>query len=129
MDARSIKVLLVEDSVVLAERLAEDIAEHAEFDLIGVVDNEMAALQAIKRGRVDVVLLDLQLKSGSGFGVLRGINALPRRPQVIILTNHDLPEYHSAAVRLGVTEFLDKARAVHRLPGTLREMVQALATD
>ena len=125
----SISVLLVEDSAVLAERLSEVISQHPEFDLMDVVDSEAAALLAIKRRRVDVMVLDLQLRTGSGFGVLRGMMGMARRPQVIVLTNHDLAEYHTTALNFGVTEFLDKARAFHRLPSVLREMARTFAQD
>lgn len=132
VDARamhSIRVMLVEDSAVLAERLCEVLLQHPEFDLVNVVDSEADALLAIKRRRIDVVVLDLQLRSGSGFGVLQGLMGMARRPQVIVLTNHDLAEYHTAALNYGVTEFLDKARAFHRLPTVLHEMARSFARD
>jgi hypothetical protein len=31
-----------------------------------------------------------------------------RKPLVVVLTNHDSPEYQAAALDLGVAEFLDK---------------------
>ena len=44
---RSLSVLLVEDSKVLAERLSEMLAGIAGLDLTAVVDTEAAALGAI----------------------------------------------------------------------------------
>jgi DNA-binding NarL/FixJ family response regulator len=126
---QSIKILLVEDSAMLAQRLMEGIAPLPQFEVIGIADTESEALQIIRRRRVDIVLLDLQLKAGTGFGVLRGLATMHRKPLVVVLTNHDLPEYHAAALELGVTEFLDKARAFHRLPAVLREMLHNFRVD
>ena len=115
--------------MVLAERLTESIAQLPAFELIDVVDTEARALQIIQHRPVDIVLLDLQLKQGTGFGVLRTLAQLARRPQVVVLTNHDLPEYHTAALALGVTVFLDKARAFHRLPEILNEFSHSFRPD
>jgi DNA-binding NarL/FixJ family response regulator len=126
---QSIKILLVEDSAVLAQRLIEAIEPLPQFDVIHIADTEAQALHIIRQRRVDIVLLDLQLKDGSGFGVLRGLTHLPRKPFVVVLTNHDLPQYRTAAMQLGVTEFLDKARAFNRLPDVLRETLHSLSVD
>jgi len=69
-----LKVLLVEDSSVLAERMAETITQLPEIDLIKAVASEEAALFEISKRRLDVVPLDLQLKQGTGFGILRRAN-------------------------------------------------------
>jgi DNA-binding NarL/FixJ family response regulator len=105
-----LRVLLVEDSKVLTERLTEAIRQIADVELLDAVD---------------VVILDLHLRQGTGFGVLRGLAAGVARPRVIVLTNYDLPEYKSAAMALGATHFLDKARDYGRLPEILKEMSEA----
>jgi two-component system, OmpR family, response regulator len=121
----ALKVLMVEDSSVLAERMAETLRQFPEIDLIGTMDSEDAALLAIRKRRVDVVLLDLQLKQGSGFGVLRAIESMQRRPCVLVLTNHDSAEHERTAVALGASFFLDKARDFQRLPEILQQIVQS----
>jgi len=120
--SRSLKVLLVEDSKVLTERLSEVINQIADVDLVGAVDNEKEAVLRVKREAVDVMILDLHLKQGTGFGVLRALAKSSLRPNVIILTNYDLPEYKNAALALGATYFLDKARDYDRIPEVLDEI-------
>jgi response regulator of citrate/malate metabolism len=68
MIAHGLKALLVEDSSVLAQRMADLITEILELDLVGVVDSEADALAEIRKRHLDIVLLDLHLKQGSGFG-------------------------------------------------------------
>src|SRR6185312_17138393 len=89
----------VEDSSLLAERLAELIHRLPGIDLIDTVDTEADALDRVANSTPDVLILDLHLRDGSGFGVLR---SLPRvkgkvRPRVIILTNFGLAEYRREA--------------------------------
>jgi DNA-binding NarL/FixJ family response regulator len=123
MTVHAIKLLLVEDSSVLATNLAETMTEIPEIDLIKSVDSESSALAEFRKRRVDVLVLDLQLKQGSGFGILRALAAMNQTPCVIVLTNHDSAAYAQEAVSLGARYFLDKARDFQRLPDILREIV------
>lgn len=116
----SMRVLLVEDSGVLAARITELIRRLPHVDLIGAVDTETDALQQVASAAPDVIILDLHLRDGSGFGVLRSLERVAgRRPKIIVLTGFDLPQYRREAESLGVDAFLNKSRDYHRLPGLL----------
>jgi DNA-binding NarL/FixJ family response regulator len=91
------------------------------------VDSERAAVTILRSIRIDVVLLDLHLKQGTGFGVLRATADLPKRAVAVVLTNFALPQYQREASTLGVRYFLDKAREFERIPEVLRELADAAA--
>jgi two-component system, OmpR family, response regulator len=123
MSSRNLSVLLVEDSRVLAERLRETVLSVPGVHLAGTVDSEADAVAALQRHPVDVLLLDLHLRQGTGFGVLRAIPGSPaRKVVVIVLTNYDLAEYRRAAAALGARHFLDKLRDFDRLPILLQQI-------
>jgi two-component system OmpR family response regulator len=127
MGSRNLSVLLVEDSRVLAERLRETLLSVPGVQLAGTVDSEADAVALLQRQPVDVVLLDLHLRQGTGFGVLRAIpNDQVRKTVVIVLTNYDLAEYRRAAAALGARHFLDKLRDFERLPILLQEIGEQL---
>jgi len=126
-NSSSLRVLLAEDSSLLAARLAELIRRLPDVDLIETVDTEADALGRISASRPDVVILDLHLRSGSGFGVLRSLARGGHRPKVVILTNFGLPEYRHEAESFGVEAFLDKSRDYFRLPSLLRGFAKELA--
>jgi two-component system OmpR family response regulator len=127
--SRSLRVLLVEDSSLLAARLTELIRRLPDVDLIGTVETEADALSHISSSVPDVLILDLHLRTGSGFGVLRSLahEKAAQRPKVIILTNFGLPEYRRAAEDFGVEAFLDKSRDYFRLPALLRDFAKERA--
>ena len=117
-----LRVLLVEDSSLLAARLGELIRRLPDVDLIDTVETEAAAVERVNEALPDVLILDLHLRAGSGFGVLRSLaKGGRRRPKVVILTNYGLPEYRREAETFGVEAFLDKSRDYFRLPGLLRD--------
>jgi DNA-binding NarL/FixJ family response regulator len=111
-----LRILIVEDSPIVAERLRESLRELRAIRIIDTIDRETKAIEAIELGGIDVVVLDLRLNRGTGFGVLRALSKLEERPIVIIFTNYDLPEYRRQALALGADYFLDKARDFERLP-------------
>jgi len=123
----SLRVLLAEDSALLAARLTELIRHLPDVELIGTVDCEADALSRVAASTPDVLILDLHLRSGSGFGVLRALTAFGaarRRPKIVILTNFGLPEYRREAEAFGVEAFLDKSRDYFRLPSLLTDFAR-----
>jgi DNA-binding NarL/FixJ family response regulator len=119
---RNLSALIVEDSAILAERLREMIVGVDGLELIDVVDTERAAVRVLWDSQIDVVLLDLRLREGDGFGVLRALAARVKRPIVVVLSNYSLAEYRRTAQALGAQYFLDKAHEMEGLPAILNEI-------
>jgi DNA-binding NarL/FixJ family response regulator len=113
-------VLLVEDSKVLTERLREALSLLDGVDVVGAVDTEATATARAREPGVDVIVLDLQLREGTGFGVLRDLGA--DRPAVVVLTNCVLPEYRRCAKQLGADHFLNKSADYERLADVIGEL-------
>ncbi len=124
----SLRVLLAEDSTLLAARLTELIRRLPDVELVGTVDSEADTLSHIASDTPDVLILDLHLRRGSGFGVLRALCGARaragRRPRIVILTNFGLPEYRREAEAFGVEAFLDKSRDYFRLPSLLTDFAR-----
>jgi DNA-binding NarL/FixJ family response regulator len=109
--APALRVFLVEDSVSVRERLVDFLAEPGEVDIVGHAETEASAVAQLEKDRVDVAIVDLNLKAGSGFGV---IAALRKRhpvppPTIVVLTNYAFPEYEVACRERGADFFFDKS--------------------
>ena len=125
-DARpDLRVLLVEDSPVICGLITEIINEVPGVKVAESVESERAAIEAVGRLDVDVVILDLQLREGTGFGVLRAMRDMPKKPVAVVLTNFALRSYREAAIALGARDFLDKSRDYDRLPAILSEIASS----
>jgi len=116
----TLRVLLVEDSPVLAERLREALVTLENVEVVDAVTDESSAVAVAKTQRVDVIILDLQLKVGTGFGVVQRLGK--DRPTVIVFTNYMLPEYQRLAEALGIEYFLNKSKDYERLPLLIQEL-------
>ena len=125
---KDLQVLLVEDSTVICNLIANIVNNVAGVSVAESVGSEADAIEAVNHGNVDVVILDLQLRTGTGFGVLRAMRKMARRPAVVVLTNFALSTYRESALALVARHFLDKSRDYERLPGILSELAASRAS-
>ena len=123
-----LRVLIVDDNRPVAEMLTELIASPGRIEVIGVADSEAGALEAARRLRPDVMVLDLSLGSGSGTTVIRDVRADPSlaRTRVLVASNHDLPQLRAACAALGADGYFDKVKQLGALTARLEELAAAV---
>jgi len=119
------RVLLVEDSTLTAEQLCEMIRALRPTIICVAVATEDDALRAIDSQPPHIVVLDLLLKQGSGFNVLKKISSMTPKPLVIVMTNYALPQYREYALLTGADYFLDKAVSIDVLPTILESFLRS----
>ena len=107
----SLRVFLVEDSPLVRERLNDFLSEPGRIEMIGFAETEADAVRELLAGPVDVAIVDLNLKEGSGIGVIESVRArhATAPPTIIVLTNYAFPEFESACLRRGADYFFDKS--------------------
>lgn len=88
----TISAYLVEDSPVIQECIRDLVDDVPGLVLAGMADNEPQAVREILALVPDVVILDLFLTEGSGFGVLRHIRLACPDTRVFVLSNLGGPE-------------------------------------
>jgi len=106
-----LRVFLVEDSPSVRDRLIDFLVEPGKVDVIGFADTESDATRQLWAEQVDVAIVDLNLREGTGMGViesLRSGNSAPR-PTVVVLTNYAFPEFEMACRERGADYFFDKS--------------------
>ena len=121
-----LRVVLVEDSPIIRERLIESLTATGHIKVVVQADSESAAVAALAGGGWDAVILDLQLKQGTGLGVLKALaGGRPEGAKVIVLTNYAIPQYRDRSLALGADYFFDKSREYDRVRNVLEEMAAA----
>lgn len=109
---QALRVLVVEDLPRVRALLCELIEETPALKVAAVAETEDEALAQFDSTQPDAVVVDLNLRSGTGLGVIQGIRrkAPNAPPLVIVLTNHALPVLETACLQAGADHFLDKSR-------------------
>jgi len=114
------RILVVEDSRVMQETLASILRGMEHLELVGVVETAHEAIASCLSLRPDGVILDLQLRQGTGLDVLRAIK--PHRPEcrILVFTDHDTKPFETRCLDAGADRFLSKARDHRELLEELR---------
>lgn len=103
MSQNQIKILVVDDDLFLRELYVETLTSEG-YQVESAVDGE-EALNKIKQGGWDLVLLDIIMPKMDGLEVMRAVNASGPLPApnkgVVFLTNLDNPEEIKTALQLG----------------------------
>ena len=102
----SFPVLLVEDKDSLRAMLRH--ALEAQGHSVIEAHDEAEAIQHLQQARPAVVLTDLRLPNGDGFGVLRAAKELDPELQVIVMTAYGSIQDAVTAMREGAMDFLAK---------------------
>jgi two-component system, OmpR family, response regulator len=113
-------IILVENSALLRERLKEMLDEFPKLELRGEYDNAAAAITALRREPVDIILLDIKLNGSIGLDVLRHVKGTHPATKVIVFTNHSDDEFRALYTRLGADYFFSKTHETERLHETLK---------
>ena len=122
--AGALRVVVVEDSRIIRERLAALLADIPNLATVGYATTQDEALAILREGEWEVVILDLQLKEGTGLRVLEELDKTTRREEttIIVYSNFDFPQYRSKAIALGADFFFDKSSEFRRLHEVLTSL-------
>ena len=123
-------VFIADDSAPVAEMLKELVSDPGRIEVIGVADCEEDAIAEIRRLKPDVVVLDLQLKTGSGTCVIRAVRASREfaAVQLIVISNHTSPQLKAGCLDLGANGYFDKVKELAELTTELARLADAKAS-
>lgn len=110
----ALRVLIVDDTRLARQELRTLLAELADVECVGEADDVPAAQQAIAGLRPDLVLLDIQMPSGTGFDVLDGLDSAP---MVVFTTAYD--HYAVRAFEANALDYLVKPVVPERLAAAI----------
>ncbi|MFI9767408.1 response regulator [Streptomyces sp. NPDC052415] len=93
------------------------------IDVVAEAADGEQALEAVRRTRPDLVLMDVRMPGLDGLGATRRIlsgTVVPDPPRVLILTTYDLDRYVYAALTAGASGFLLKDVTPEHLVAAVR---------
>jgi two-component system response regulator YesN len=113
------KVLIVEDETTLSAAYKTILEKHG-FTALTAANGE-EALDTVKQGAPDLILLDMKMPKMNGLDFLRNLQGLFPANKVIVFSNQDDQSEIDEAFRLGANRYLLKSWAA---PGDLVKVVQ-----
>jgi DNA-binding NarL/FixJ family response regulator len=115
------RILLADDHRIVAEGLKGLLA--ADFELVGVVEDGRALLEAAKRLLPDVIVTDITMPNLNGIDALRRLREECPQIRVVVLTMHRDLAYARRALALGATGYVLKHDAPDELVRAIRAVL------
>jgi len=103
-----IRVAIVDDHAIVRAGLRQYLAEQVDLSVTGEAANGREALDLVRGGEVDVLVMDLSMPEHGGVDALAAIKA--RAPELPVLILSGFPESHYATtlLRQGASGYLNK---------------------
>ena len=118
----ALRVVVADDQALVRVGFCGIIAATPGFAVVGEAGNGAEAVQAARRARPDVILMDVRMPVMDGIEATRQITQ-STDVRALILTTFDLDEYVFAALRAGASGFLLK----DTLPADLLNAIRVVA--
>lgn len=104
----AIRVLVVDDHAVVRQGLSALLQTAADMDVVGEAASAQEAVEAVRRTKPDVVLLDLVMPGEDGITVLPKLKTAHPAVRVLVLTSYVDADWVEPALAAGADGYLLK---------------------
>jgi DNA-binding NarL/FixJ family response regulator len=124
VSGEAVRVLLVDDDDLMRAGLRAILSSDDRVEVVGESSDGRSALDAVRRERPDVILMDIRMPGLDGIAATREILAVSQRVRIVILTTFEEDDYIFDALAAGASGFLLKRTS----PEDLLAAIQAVAS-
>lgn len=127
-----INVMLVDDHVLVRAGIRRLLNEVGDIEVVAEVDSGEEAIDAARRTRPDVILMDLSMPGIGGLEATRKITRANRRARVLAVTIHDDDPFPARLMEAGASGYLTKGCDAREFVSAIRAVYrgeQYLAPD
>lgn len=117
-----IRLLIVDDHPAFRAGLVALFADQPDMKVVAECGDGQAAVDAFRRERPDVVLMDLRLPGTSGVEAILAIRKDDPDARVIVVTTYDRDEDIYSAIQSGAKSYLLKDMSKDEMIGTIRRV-------
>lgn len=103
-----IRIAIVDDHAMVRAGLRQFFADQADFSVVAEAANGHEALDIVRRGELDVLVMDISMPDQSGVDALAAIKARAPDLPVLILSGYAETHYATTLLRKGASGYLNK---------------------
>jgi len=103
-----IRIAIVDDHAMVRAGLRQFFADQADFEVVAEAANGREAVDIVRKGEVDVIVMDIAMPDQSGVDALAAIRARAPDLPVLILSGYPEEHYATTLLRQGASGYLNK---------------------
>ena len=119
---KPIKVVLVDDSSIVRERVAAALVALEGIEVVGQASDVPAGKLLLQAHQPDVLILDIDLPGETGLDLLQYGNVQRQSLLIIMLTNYDHPKLRERCAELGANFYFHKSTEIEKTLEVCREL-------
>jgi two-component system OmpR family response regulator len=114
---KTLHTFVIEDSPVIRQNLVSTLEDLTSVKVVGVADTEAEAVRVLSNLslRIDLVIVDVILREGTGLGVLRRPEVRRAGRHFVVFSNYATAEVRARATSLGASRVFDKSGEIDAL--------------
>lgn len=117
------RLLIVDDHPVFRHGITQLIGQLRDVTICGQAENAQGALEAMRRLKPHVVLLDVSMPGTNGIEIIKLMLAEQPRLIILVLSMHDESIYALRALRAGAKGYVMKQQAMENVLDALRKVI------
>lgn len=117
-----IKILIADDHPIVRAGLKQILAEALDIEVAAEAEDGHRLLRLIRKGGIDVVLLDITMPGLTGLDALKQINAERPDLPILVLSMHPEEQYGIRVLKAGAAGYLMKSTAPDQLVAAIRKV-------
>ena len=117
------RLLIADDHVLVREGIRTLLTSEPDLKIIGEAVDGREALELCRELCPDLVLMDVRMPKMDGLEATRAIKEERPQTSVLVVTNHQNPEYLLEAVRAGAAGYVLKEATKHELLEAVRKVL------
>ena len=103
-----IRIAIVDDHAMVRAGLRQFFADQPDFSVVAEAANGREALDIVRKGDVDVIVMDIAMPDQSGVDALAAIKARAPELPVLILSGYPEEHYATTLLKQGASGYLNK---------------------
>ncbi|RLC56790.1 MAG: DNA-binding response regulator [Chloroflexi bacterium] len=115
-----IRILLVDDHLVLRSGLRALLNMESDFDVVGEASNGIEAVKLAETLRPDIIVMDVSMPEMDGLKAAEEIQSLDLQSKIVMLTVHADEQYLFQTLKAGASGYVHKSSADSELIDAIR---------
>jgi len=123
MHTTSLKILLVDDSTIVLQRVQQLLHETLPIDTIKITVDGDDAVKMATLFQPDIILLDISLPTKNGLEALKEIKTNHPTMKVVMFTSQPADQYKELCILFGADAFIDKTNEFENIPSIINQLM------